>query len=73
LRSFSEEMIAKPMILVASEIDVAQDQERVNAVERLAREHGMPFLRVSGVTGEGVQELVREMASVVYATAPEAA
>jgi GTP-binding protein len=73
LRSFSEEMIAKPMILVASKIDVAQDQERVNAVERLAREHGMPFLRVSGVTGEGVQELVREMASVVYATAPEAA
>src|SRR5882762_5975449 len=35
LASFSEEMTSKPMFLVASKIDVAQDPERVESVERL--------------------------------------
>jgi GTPase len=57
LASFSEELAAKPMFVVASKIDVAQDPERIAAVEQLARERELPFFRISAVTGEGLDEL----------------
>lgn len=57
LASFSPEMAAKPMLLVASKIDVAQDGERVEALARLAAERGLEFFRLSSVTGQGVEAL----------------
>ncbi len=66
LGSFSPEMLEKPMIVVASKIDVAQDPARIDAVESLAASKGLPFLRLSSVTGEGVEELKRAMAEVVF-------
>jgi GTPase len=65
LRNFSEEMLEKPMIVVASKIDVAQDPAKIEALEALARERGLPFYRISAVTGEGVEEFKRAMAEVV--------
>ena len=38
LKNFSEELAAKPMIVVASKIDVAQDPERVEALEKIAED-----------------------------------
>jgi GTPase len=67
LASFSPELAAKPMLLAASKIDAAQDPERVRALEELARERGLPFLRVSGVTGEGIQPLIYAMAERLLA------
>ena len=55
------------MIVVATKIDAAQDPARIEAVESLARERGLRFLRISTVTGEGVEELKRAMADVVFA------
>ena len=57
LSSYSEELGTKPMIVVASKIDAAQDPERVKAVESLAAEHGLEFMRISSATGEGLEEL----------------
>ena len=65
LASFSEDMSRKPMVLVASKIDVAQDQERVDALEHLAQERGLPFFKISSVTGEGIERLKAEMAKVM--------
>jgi GTP-binding protein len=65
LASFSAELAAKPMFVVASKIDVAQDRERIAALEVVARERGMPFFRLSSVTGEGVDELRFAMADRV--------
>ena len=45
------------MIVVASKIDAAQDPERVKAVESIAAEHGLEFMRISSATGEGLEEL----------------
>lgn len=67
LASFSEDLIAKPMILVASKIDVAQDPERVEALERKAEEVGVPFLKISAVTGEGLEQLKAAIAEQVFA------
>jgi GTP-binding protein len=57
LASFSEELAAKPMFVVATKIDVAQDPERIAAVESLAKDRDLPFFRISSVTGEGIDEL----------------
>ena len=39
LASFSEELAAKPMFVVASKIDVAQDPDRIEAVRALANQN----------------------------------
>ena len=69
LASFSEDLAAKPMIVVATKIDAAQDPDRVAAVERVARERGLPFYKISSVTGEGIDALKRAMAEAVLAPA----
>jgi GTP-binding protein len=67
LASFSPELAEKPMILLATKMDAAQDPGRVAALERLAAERGLPFFRISSVTGEGIEELRRAMAERVLA------
>lgn len=62
LGSFSEAMVQKDMILVATKIDVAQDPERITRLEQLAQERGLPFYKISSVTGQGLDELKRAMA-----------
>jgi GTP-binding protein len=65
LASFSEDLAHKPMILVATKLDAAQDPERVASLERLARERGVAFFKISSVTGEGIDALKRAMAEGV--------
>jgi GTPase len=66
LANFSEELASKPMIVVASKIDVAQDAARIEAVESLARAEGLPYFAISAVTGQGLGELVRAIAARVF-------
>jgi len=76
LASFSKEMALKPMILVATKIDAAQDPERIASLERLASERGLPFFKISSVTGEGIDVLKRAMSDALLpldSPAPEGA
>ena len=66
LRSFSPELVAKPMIVVATKLDAAQDPERIAALERHSAERGLPFYKISSVTGKGIDELKRVMADAVF-------
>lgn len=70
LAGFSDEMAHKPMILVASKMDVAQDLERVAALARKAAEEGLPFHKISAVTGEGLDPLIAAIAEIVFKPAP---
>jgi len=65
LASFSEDLAPKPMIVVATKLDAAQDPERVASLEKLARERGLAFFKISSVTGEGLDALKRAMAEGV--------
>ena len=47
LASFSEALVEKPMIVVATKIDAAQDPERVAALERHAKDLNLPFYKIS--------------------------
>ncbi|MFN7926123.1 MAG: GTPase ObgE [Bryobacteraceae bacterium] len=66
LESFSPELAAKPMIVVASKIDVAQDPKRVQSLKQLAKRRNLPFVAISAVTGDGMEDLLRAMAERVF-------
>ena len=57
LESFSPEVAAKPMLLVASRVDAAGDGRRLEALRAFARERSEPLYEISGVTGQGLEEL----------------
>jgi len=61
LASFSPALPAKPMIVVATKMDVAQDPDRVEALRKMAEDKGLPFYAISGVTGQGIDRLTRAM------------
>ncbi|MEP7351595.1 MAG: GTPase ObgE [Acidobacteriota bacterium] len=67
LAAFSAELAAKPMIVVATKIDAAQDPARVKALEKHAKKMKLPFFKISSATGEGIDELKRGMAELVLA------
>jgi GTP-binding protein len=63
LELFQPTLAAKPQIVVANKmdaVDLSNDADIV-ALERRAAALGLPFLRVSGVSGQGVPELLELM------------
>jgi GTP-binding protein len=62
LSSFEPPLAGKPMLLVASKIDIAGDGRRLRAIEQLAARRDMKLLKVSSATGEGLEELKRDIA-----------
>ena len=70
LASFSQEMAGKPMLVVATKLDAAQDPERLASLQRMAAEKGLAFYAVSSVTGQGIEELKYAMGGRVLAPLP---
>jgi len=62
LESFSPALVRKPMFVVASKVDVAQDQARIEALKELAASKNLPFYEISSVTGQGIEDLKYKMA-----------
>lgn len=67
LASFSEDLVKKPMILVASKMDIAQDSSRVDALRAHAAERGLPYFEISSSTGLGIEKLKFAMAERILA------
>jgi len=65
LASFSQELAAKPMFLVATKMDAAQDPARVESLRQIAEQRNLPFFQISSVTGQGLDELRYAMAERV--------
>ena len=65
LASFSEALAAKPVFVVATKIDAAQDASRVESLRAMARERGLPFHAISSVTGAGLEDLKRAIGAAV--------
>ena len=65
LASFSESLAEKPMFVVASKIDVAQDTSRIDELRDLAQSLNLPFFEISSVTGAGIDALKFAIAQAV--------
>ena len=64
LASFGAKLDEKPMIMVASKIDVA-NKEKLAKLKRYCKKHGYELFPISAVTGKGIEELKYEMAERV--------
>jgi GTP-binding protein len=67
LASFSEELAAKPMLVIATKMDIAQDPGRVSSLRQLAGDRGLPYFEISSATGQGIDGLKYAMAERVLA------
>jgi GTP-binding protein len=65
LAAFSESLMQKPMIVVATKLDATSDRARREALRAYCREHSLEFHSISAVAGEGVKELVRSIADAL--------
>jgi GTP-binding protein len=73
LELFDAKVAAKPQLVVANKIDAVDEPARLDALESRVGELGLPFHRISGVTGEGIDVLLeaawREIAADRLASA----
>jgi GTP-binding protein len=67
------ELAAKPQIVVAGKLDLAETRERLPAVRAALARRGIELHAVSGATGEGTRELMRVVVAAVRARRAEAA
>ncbi len=58
LRKYSEKLSKRTQIIVANKIDSMQDSKLYDDLEKVAKEHNQKIFKISGVTGEGVEELM---------------
>jgi GTP-binding protein len=56
LKSFGAHLEDKPMLLVASKMDIA-NKEKLTKLRRYAKKHGLELYPISAATGEGVEQL----------------
>ena len=63
LELFAPTLAAKPQIVVANKMDAFDpaNEDALKALEKRAKKLKLPFLRVSGVSGQGVPELLEAM------------
>jgi GTP-binding protein len=69
LKSFDPALAAKPTILVAAKIDVA-NPEKLKKLTAMAKRKKLPFYKISAVTGEGVEPLKYAIGELVAANRP---
>jgi GTPase len=66
LAKFNDELMHKPMIVVATKTDMCSDPARIEAVRQKAEQHKSPFFTISSVTGKGLDELRYAMSSTLF-------
>ena len=65
LENFDVPLSHKPMLLVASRIDIAGTGERLRSIEKLAADRDLKLFPVSSVTGEGLDRLTWAIAAML--------
>jgi GTPase len=66
LTHFNEDLAARSQIIVASKVDALADPRHWKRLRAMCARRKLPLLRVSSVTGEGIAELVRMIAGLLY-------
>jgi GTP-binding protein len=61
LRQFDPALVEKPHIVAANKIDALDDPARLDALKRHVKKRRLAFYAISGVTGEGLTDLLEAM------------
>jgi GTP-binding protein len=70
LAAFSEQLAAKPVIVVATKLDATTDRARLEKLRDFCAARGLEFHAISSATGEGIPQLVRAMANALDRLSP---
>lgn len=65
LEKYSDKLINKKQILVATKMDIIQDETNLKELEKIAKEKNIEFFKISSATGEGLDELINHLSDVV--------
>jgi GTPase len=65
LEAFSESLMEKPMIVVATKLDATSDHARLDALRDFCKQRNLEFHSISAATGDGVKDLVRSIADAL--------
>jgi GTP-binding protein len=67
LELYGGDLADKPRVTALNKIDALDDEERIEARTRLEAEVGGPVMMLSGVSGEGVPEVLRAVRAQITA------
>ncbi len=70
LKKYSADLGNRPQILVGNKIDCGIDEEALKRIKSYASRKGQKLFLISGVTGEGVDELMRFVAQMLDTLPP---
>jgi GTPase len=65
LAAFSETLIRKPRIVVATKLDATTDRSKLAELRAFCEKRGLEFHAISAAAGEGVKDLVRGIADAL--------
>src|SRR5712664_1906470 len=65
LGAFSEKLLEKPMIVVATKADATTDRTKLEELQKFCKKKELEFHAISAAAGEGVKELVRGIADAL--------
>ena len=58
LKKYSEKLSKRTQIIVANKADIITDENLYKELEKVAKKHNQKIFKISGATGEGVEELM---------------
>ena len=65
LGAFSEKLLEKPLIVVATKLDATTDRAKLRELQEFCKKKRLEFHAISAAAGEGVKELVRGIADAL--------
>ena len=65
LAKYSEKLVKRKQILVATKIDSMQDDTNLKKLKELAKKEKLELFKISSVTGEGVEQLIDHVTEVL--------
>ena len=65
LKGYSEKLAARKQIIVASKSDIIQDETLYNELEEFAKQRNIEIFKISSVTGDGVDKLLKYVTDIL--------
>jgi len=65
LKKYSEKLSMRKQIIVANKIDIMQNDDLYQKLEKVAKENNLEIYKISGATGEGLKELLARVSALL--------